>query len=71
VRFMVLAGSDETRNAWGLPSAAPNLLDGEDFVFLPSHDANRISICAFWRTLTYDDVRNHEIRLYQRGFRTR
>jgi hypothetical protein len=40
------------------------LLDGEDFVFLPLHDANRISIGAFWRTLTYDDVKDHEIRLY-------
>jgi hypothetical protein len=40
------------------------LLDGEDFVFLPLHDANRISIGEFWRTLTYDNVRDHHIRNY-------
>jgi hypothetical protein len=42
------------------------LLDGKDFVFLPIHDANRISIGSFWRTLTYDSVKDHEISLYQK-----
>jgi hypothetical protein len=42
------------------------LLDGKDFVFLPIHDANRISIGSFWRTLTFDSVKDHEISLYQK-----
>ena len=40
------------------------LLNGEDFVFLPSEDATRISLGDFWRTLRYDDLKDHEIKKY-------
>ena len=40
------------------------LLEGPDFVYLPSHDANRISIGEFWRTLSYADLKDHQISKY-------
>jgi hypothetical protein len=40
------------------------LLDGPDFVYLPSHDATRIALGAFWRLLSLLSVPNHEIQRY-------
>jgi hypothetical protein len=40
------------------------LLEGPDFVYLPSHDATRIAIGELWRTLSYADVKDHQIAKY-------
>ena len=40
------------------------LLDGPDFVYLPSHDATRIALGAFWRLLSLVSVPDHEIQRY-------
>jgi triacylglycerol lipase len=40
------------------------LLDGPDFVYLPSHDATRIALGAFWRLLSLLSIPDHEIRRY-------
>jgi len=40
------------------------LLEGPEFVFLPSHDANRISLGEFWRSLSFADLGDHEMQKY-------
>ena len=42
------------------------LLDGPDFVFLPSHDASRIDIGEFWRSLSVADLKDHQMQKYLR-----
>ena len=42
------------------------LLDGPDFVYLPSHDASRIDLGEFWRSLTFADLPDHEMQRYLR-----
>jgi triacylglycerol lipase len=42
------------------------LLAGPDFVYLPSHDATRLAIGAFWRSLDFANIKDHNIRLYLR-----
>ncbi len=42
------------------------LLEGPDFVFLPSHDASRIDLGDFWRSLSFADLKDHEIQKYLR-----
>jgi len=42
------------------------LLEGQDFVFLPSHDANRIALGEFWRSLSFADLKDHEMQKYLR-----
>jgi triacylglycerol lipase len=42
------------------------LLDGPEFVFLPSHDANRIALGEFWRSLSYSDLEDHQMEKYLR-----
>jgi len=42
------------------------LLEGPDFVFLRSHDATRIDLGDFWRSLTFADLKDHEIQKYLR-----
>jgi triacylglycerol lipase len=40
------------------------LLAGPEFVFLPAHDANRIALGEFWRSLSYSDLKDHEMKKY-------
>jgi hypothetical protein len=40
------------------------LLEGRDIVYLPSHDANRISVGEFWRSISFADLKDHEIKKY-------
>ena len=40
------------------------LLEGPDFVYLPSHDASRIDVGEFWRSLSFANLKDHEIRKY-------
>ena len=40
------------------------LLEGPEFVYLPSHDANRIALGEFWRTVSYADLIDHQIKKY-------
>jgi hypothetical protein len=40
------------------------LLEGPDFVYLPAHDATRIALGEFWRSLRYADIQDHDIRRY-------
>jgi hypothetical protein len=40
------------------------LLEGPDFVYLDAHDANRISIGEFWRSLGYADLKDHAMKKY-------
>jgi hypothetical protein len=40
------------------------LLEGPDFVYLPAHDATRIALGEFWRSLSYADIQDHDIRRY-------
>jgi len=42
------------------------LLKGPEFVFLPSHDAMRIDLGEFWRSLTFANLRDHEMPNYLR-----
>ncbi len=42
------------------------LLEGPEFVFLPSHDANRITLGEFWRSLSFADLKDHEMQKYLR-----
>jgi hypothetical protein len=42
------------------------LLEGPDFVYLPSHDATRIAIGEFWRSITFADLKDHDIAKYLR-----
>jgi hypothetical protein len=40
------------------------LLNGPDFVFLPSHDATRIDVGEFWRSLTFASLKDHDMKYY-------
>jgi hypothetical protein len=40
------------------------LLEGRDIVYLPSHNANRISLGEFWRSLFFADLKDHEMKKY-------
>ena len=40
------------------------LLDGRDFIYLPTHDATRVALGAFWRLMSLLSVPDHEIRRY-------
>ena len=40
------------------------LLDGPDFVYLPSQDATRIDLGEFWRSLSFADVADHDMERY-------
>jgi len=40
------------------------LLEGRDFVYLSSHDANRISVGEFWRSTSFADLKDHEMKRY-------
>jgi triacylglycerol lipase len=42
------------------------LLEGPDFVYLPSHDATRIDIGEFWRSVSFADLKDHEMQKYLR-----
>jgi hypothetical protein len=42
------------------------LLEGPEFVYLPSHDATRIAVGEFWRSLSYADIQDHDIEKYRR-----
>ena len=42
------------------------LLEGPDYVYLPFHDADRISLGAFWRSFTFADLKDHQIEKYLR-----
>ena len=40
------------------------LLEGRDIVYLPSHNANRISLGEFWRSVSFADLKDHEMKKY-------
>jgi len=40
------------------------LLKGRDIVFLPVHDANRLSVGEFWRSISFADLKDHAIKNY-------
>src|SRR5262245_36820608 len=40
------------------------LLEGRDIVFLPVHDANRLSVGEFWRSMSFADLKDHAIKNY-------
>ena len=40
------------------------LLAGPDFVYLPSHDATRIDLGEYWRSLSFADLKDHEMQKY-------
>ena len=40
------------------------LLEGRNIVYLPSHDANRISLGEFWRSVSFADLKDHEMKKY-------
>jgi hypothetical protein len=40
------------------------LLEGPRYVYLPSHDANRLSLDEFWRTEGYADLQDHKMDNY-------
>ena len=42
------------------------LLEGPDYVYLPFHDASRISLGEFWRSFTFADLQDHHIEKYLR-----
>jgi triacylglycerol lipase len=42
------------------------LLDGPDFVYLTSHDASRIDIGEFWRSLSFANLKDHMMPMYLR-----
>jgi len=42
------------------------LLDGPDFVYLPSHDATRIDLGEFWRSISFANLKDHEMQKYLR-----
>jgi triacylglycerol lipase len=42
------------------------LLEGPEFVFLPSHDADRIALGEFWRSLSFADLNDHQMQKYLR-----
>jgi len=40
------------------------LLQGQHYVYLPAHDANRVSIGQFWRSVGIADLPDHKINRY-------
>ena len=40
------------------------LLEGRNIVYLPSHDANRISLGEFWRSVSFADLEDHKMERY-------
>jgi len=42
------------------------LLEGRNIVYLPSHDANRLSLGEFWRSISFADLKDHEMKKYLR-----
>src|SRR5450432_39084 len=42
------------------------LLEAHDFVYLPSHDAARIDLGEFCRSLSFADLKDHEMQKYLR-----
>jgi triacylglycerol lipase len=40
------------------------LLKGRDIVYLPVHDANRLSVGEFWRSIAFADLKDHAIKNY-------
>ena len=40
------------------------LLKGRDIVYLPVHDANRLSVGEFWRSISFADLKDHAIKNY-------
>ena len=40
------------------------LLEGRNIVYLPSHDANRISLGELWRSVSFADLKDHEMKKY-------
>ena len=42
------------------------LLEGLRYVYLSSHDANRIAIGEFWRSMAFADLADHKMSNYLR-----
>jgi len=40
------------------------LLEGRNIVYLPAHDANRISLGEFWRSVSFADLEDHKMKKY-------
>lgn len=40
------------------------LLEGRNYVYLPSHDATRLDVGEFWRTIGLSDLKDHHMELY-------
>ncbi len=40
------------------------LLNGREIVYLPAHDANRISVGEFWRSMSFADLKDHAMKNY-------
>ena len=40
------------------------LLEGRNIVYLASHDANRISLGEFWRSVSFADLKDHKMEKY-------
>jgi hypothetical protein len=40
------------------------LLEGQNIVYLPAHDANRISVGEFWRSTSFADLEDHKMEKY-------
>ncbi|MEP2656120.1 MAG: lipase family protein [Sedimentitalea sp.] len=40
------------------------LMDGPDYVYLPEHDANRVSVGEFWRNISHLSVKDHQMDKY-------
>jgi triacylglycerol lipase len=40
------------------------LLEGRNIVYLPAHDANRISVGEFWRSASFADLKDHKMEKY-------
>ncbi len=47
------------------------LLEGPRYVFLPAHDASRISVGEFWRTLSFSDLSDHHMDNYLKRLSTK
>jgi hypothetical protein len=40
------------------------LLTGREIVYLPTHDANRLSVGEFWRSISFADLKDHAMKNY-------
>src|SRR5262249_61244057 len=40
------------------------LLKGREIVYLSAHDANRLSLGEFWRSISFADLKDHAIKNY-------